>query len=124
MIMANDDGSRGWIGVDLDGTLAEYHGWEGIDKIGAPIPRMLERVKAWMAEGQPIKIVTARVARNPGRDRDVAEGHIRAWLVKHLGPSGAHIPITCKKDFSIITLWDDHCVQVIPNTGLRVDGNP
>ena len=26
--------SRGWIGVDLDGTLADYHGWRGAEHIG------------------------------------------------------------------------------------------
>jgi hypothetical protein len=32
----------GWIGVDLDGTLAHYDGWKGIDHIGEPIkPRGL-----------------------------------------------------------------------------------
>ena len=29
----------GWIGVDLDGTLARYDGWRGIDHIGEPMPR-------------------------------------------------------------------------------------
>ena len=24
----------------------------------------------------------------------------------------------------MVDLWDDRCVQVIPNTGLRVDGKP
>ena len=33
----------GWIGVDLDGTLAEYHGWNG-GAIGEPVPAMLARV--------------------------------------------------------------------------------
>src|SRR5262245_48902352 len=28
----------GWIGVDLDGTLAEYHGWKGIEHIDRPVP--------------------------------------------------------------------------------------
>lgn len=27
----------GWIGVDLDGTLAEYTGWKGVEHIGEPI---------------------------------------------------------------------------------------
>lgn len=41
--------TSGWIGVDLDGTLAEYHGW-GNGEIGDPVPAMLERVKKWLAE--------------------------------------------------------------------------
>ena len=34
-----------WIGVDLDGTLAEYHDWIGIHHIGRPITPMIERVQ-------------------------------------------------------------------------------
>ena len=32
--------------------------------------------------------------------------------------------MTHEKDFRMIQLWDDRCVQVIPNTGLRADGEP
>jgi len=51
----------GWIGVDFDCTLAEYHGWNG-GELGPPIPAMVERVKAWLAEGREVRIFTARVA--------------------------------------------------------------
>ena len=34
----------GWIGVDLDGTLAHYGGWIGPDHIGDPIAPMVERI--------------------------------------------------------------------------------
>lgn len=27
-------------------------------------------------------------------------------------------------DFAMVELWDDRCVQVIPNTGKRADGKP
>lgn len=46
--------TRPWIGVDLDGTLAEYHGWVSELHIGPPIPAMLARVKRWLAEGKEI----------------------------------------------------------------------
>ena len=52
---------KGWIGVDLDATLAEYNGWKGIEEIGDPVPAMADRVRKWIEEGQPIKIMTARV---------------------------------------------------------------
>lgn len=45
----------GWIGVDLDGTLAEYGGWKGADHIGAPVPAMLARVRAWLADAERAK---------------------------------------------------------------------
>lgn len=114
---------RGWIGVDLDGTLAKYHGWKGIEHIGEPVIPMLIRVSKWLAEGQPVRIMTARVGpqRNES-DRQAALGYIRRWLVLHFGKFGHSIPITHEKDFAMIELWDDRCVQVIPNTGERADG--
>lgn len=102
----------GWIGVDLDGTLAEYGGWQGADHIGAPVPRMLERVKGWLAEGREVKIFTARAC-IPEQLPPVQE-----WLERH-GIGG--LEITNMKDFGMIELWDDRCVQVIPNTGIAVE---
>ncbi len=55
----------GWIGVDLDGTLAEYHGWVSEQHIGAPVPVMVERAKAWVARGVEVRIFTARIAGMP-----------------------------------------------------------
>ena len=39
---------------------------------------------------------------------------IRKWCRKYVG---CELPVTCKKDFGMIELWDDRCIQVIPNTG-------
>lgn len=38
-----------WIGVDLDGTLAEYNGQ--LSGIGDPINPMMNRVKRWLSQG-------------------------------------------------------------------------
>lgn len=107
---------KGWIAVDLDGTLAEYSGWVNEEHIGAPIPIMLERVKLWLSEGKDVRIFTARV----GGERDVPriKGFIEAWCLEHLGQA---LPITNRKDYGMVELWDDRCVQVIPNTGQRAD---
>lgn len=102
---------RGWIGVDLDGTLAHYDGWKGIEHIGDPVPAMFERVKQWLAEGKTVKIFTARVC----RDRVEVIRHIHAWCEKHGLPP---LEVTNVKDFGMIELWDDRCVAVEPNTGL------
>ena len=52
----------GWTGFDLDGTLAEYHGWTGDPyHIGKPIPAIVDIAKDLLARGQPIKILTARL---------------------------------------------------------------
>lgn len=114
--------SRGWIGVDLDGTLAEYDGWKGADHIGAPVDRMVRRVRSWLEEGRDVRIFTARAyvgeADDPGPSEHVKEV-IRAWCVEHVG---VELPITFQKDYGMVELWDDRAVQVIPNTGLRADG--
>lgn len=111
--------SDGWIGVDLDGTLAEYLGW-GDGKIGKPIPKMMNRVKAWLAEGQTVKIFTARVGPQQNAssiNRMFIE--IKDWLEVNGLPRD--LEITATKDFQMIELWDDRCVQVIPNTGVSVE---
>ena len=106
----------GWIGVDLDGTLAEYGTWQGPLHIGKPVPAMLERVKGWIEEGQEVRIFTARVAHD---DSGGCQHEIERWCEQHLGQV---LPVTCRKDYGMIELWDDRCVQVIANTGQRADG--
>lgn len=106
---------NGWIGVDFDGTLAEYHGWAGPTDLGPPIPKMVERVKRWLAEGKDVRIFTARACPSPGAAAMVSA--IQAWCEEHVGRA---LPVTCTKDFGMVELWDDRCVQVIPNTGLPI----
>ena len=111
--------SNGWIGVDLDGTLAHYDGWNADDhSIGKPIPAMLDRVKKWLASGMEVRIFTARVG-GAHEDAEEARALVDDWCLKHLG---VILTVTCKKDYSMIQLWDDRCVQVEPNTGRRMDG--
>ncbi len=104
----------GWIGVDLDGTLAHYDEWSGPDHIGDPIEGMEVRVRAWIAVGRRVKIMTARA------DREENILPIQNWLVrnKFVWEDGTPLEITNKKDFQMIQLWDDRAVQVIPNTGM------
>jgi hypothetical protein len=109
--------SKGWIGVDLDGTLAVYEGWQGIEHIGRPVPAMVQRVKDWLADGIEVRIVTARVG-GKGPEREQARSYVRAWLIEHVGQA---LEITNEKDFGMVELWDDRSVQVIPNTGMTVE---
>lgn len=53
--------NNGWIGVDLDGTLAHYDTWEKWNVFGPPIRLMVNRVRKWLDEGKTVKIFTARV---------------------------------------------------------------
>ena len=100
---------RQWIGVDLDGTLAIAEPWQGFQHIGKPVPTMLKRVRIWLEMGYKVKIVTARAA-----DPEEAIPPIKAWLKANDLPD---LEITNGKDMDMIELWDDRCVQVIPNTG-------
>ena len=108
--------SMQWIGVDLDGTLAEADPWQGFEHIGKPVPLMIKRIKIWLQMGYRVKIVTARF-QNP----EEAVPPIRKWLEKQGLPP---LEITNAKDMDMIELWDDRCVQVIPNTGKPIGPNP
>ena len=111
----------GWIGVDLDGTLAHYEGWKSPQHIGEPIAPMVERVKLWLAAGKTVKIFTARVHGHGmpliGGGVEDAITPIKAWCLKHIGQE---LEVTNVKDFGLIELWDDRCVQVEANTGIPV----
>lgn len=96
-----------WIGVDLDGTLAEYHGVDA-DVIGKPIMPMVTRVLDWCNAGQEVRIFTAR-ASDPRQIPPVV-----AWCKEHLG---RELLVTCSKDFEMSELYDDRAVQVEINTG-------
>lgn len=112
---------RGWIGVDLDGTLAEYDHWRGEEHIGAPIPIMVNRVKLWIATGIQVKIMTARasVAGRGEEQRAKNIETIQAWALQHLGQK---LEVTSDKDWGMTELWDDRAIAVVPNKGItRLD---
>ncbi len=98
----------GWIGVDLDGTLAVYGGWKGPGHIGEPVEKMAARVRAWLASGREVRIFTAR-ASSPDQIPPVQD-----WTERHFG---VRLPVTNVKDFAMVELWDDRAVSVIANTG-------
>jgi hypothetical protein len=102
---------RGWIGVDLDGTLAHAEPMTDTSSIGAPVPRMVELVRKLSREGYRIKIFTARACDS----NQIAM--VREWLRKNGLPE---FEVTNVKDFEMIRLYDDRAVQVIPNTGETV----
>lgn len=109
--------NNGWIGVDLDGTLAHYDHWRGPGHIGEPVPLMVERVKLWLSAGKDVRIFTARVSRMAGIEGSESRAAILDWCDKHLG---RQLEITAEKDLCMIELWDDRCVQVIKNTGQAI----
>lgn len=109
--------SNGWIGVDLDGTLAHYEpGYSSNYVIGEPLQPMLDRVKAEIARGTDVRIFTARVAYPSSQDprAQLAKRIIEAWCLNYFGQV---LPITNAKDWDTIEIWDDRARQVVFNSG-------
>lgn len=118
-----------WIGVDFDGVLATDAVAAGLfPQVGAPIPAMVARVKDWLTAGKDVRIFTARVGPATIEECAVYGRSPQEWLVYQTGlienfciaQFGAPLPITCVKDFKMIALYDDRCVQMEPNTGRPV----
>ena len=102
--------SNGWIGVDLDGTLAKYESWQGPTHIGEPIGPMVRRIQDWLVRGIEVRIFTARAYR---AEPEVI-GAIQDWSHRHIG---TRLAVTCTKDYAMMELWDDRAVRVVANTG-------
>ncbi|MFC5457254.1 hypothetical protein [Prosthecobacter fluviatilis] len=100
---------KGWIGVDLDGTLARTTSGMHPHCIGPAVPAMLKRVRYWIKTGRKVKIFTAR-AGDP-----VSERFIHEWCAYYQLP---RLEITNRKDHQMIALWDDRAVGVVRNAGV------
>ena len=99
----------GWIGVDLDGTLAKHlPGKYRPTKIGDPIPKMVARIRRWVGHGKKVKIFTARA------DDEIAVNAIKKWLKDNELPD---LEVTNLKDKGMSEFWDDRAVGVKKNTG-------
>lgn len=141
--MTNDThgvAGQGWYGFDLDGTLAVYDHWRGIDHIGAPVAKTVRLMKRMHEDRLRVKILTARVSprtnpetmANPYLENRwciespddmpwalnpkvwTAREFVQDWCWRVLG----FVPeITHEKDHLMLNLFDDRVVQVEPNTG-------
>lgn len=96
--------------VDLDGTTAFYSGWHGKKQpIGAPIPKMIDKIKSFIAAGDRVVIFTARAKTLA----DVAE--VKKWLLDNdLGD----LEVTNIKKPEYDCMIDDKVIEVVRNTGL------
>lgn len=127
---------KGWYGFDLDGTLAVYDKWKGIDHIGEPVKPMVDLIRKMHDDGKVVKILTARIAPLKLEDGTVGESYITVpdgeggvtrtyahqfindWCHFNLG----FIPeIVYQKDHLMLELYDDRVKQVVPNEGLLVE---
>jgi hypothetical protein len=102
-----------WIGVDFDGTLAEYHGERDPHHVGAPIMPMIETVRGFLARGCDVRIFTSRV--HPmAPDPTTSARLIQVFCLEHFNKL---LPITYSKDPEMSELWDDRAIGVRTNTG-------
>lgn len=108
----------GWIGVDLDKTIATKQGPEGPSTIGAPIPAMIDRVKKMLAEGKDVRVFTARIS---GPNQETERKAINTFCQANFGRK---LPMTDKKDDHMLEMYDDRARQVEPNTGQIVGDKP
>lgn len=134
---------KGWYGFDLDGTLAKYDGWKGIDHIGDPVVPMVKLIRQMHDEGKVVKIMTARVAPkenpetkpNPYRTGNwcIQEPDVQTWALKDEWTPLEFIQEWCyltlgfvpevvyQKDHLMLELYDDRVKQVVPNEGWLVE---
>lgn len=134
---------KGWYGFDLDGTLAKYDGWKGINHIGEPVKPMVELIKRMHDEGKVVKIMTARIAPkaqpetkpNPYREGNwcIESPGTQAWALKGEWTALDFVQEWCyrilefvpevvyQKDHLMLELYDDRVKQVVPNEGWLVE---
>lgn len=99
--------NKGWIAVDLDGTLAEpFH---SISEIGPPQPIIVHHVKKLIySDGEEVRIFTSRISELNPTKRRVQELLIQQWCLKHLG---VILPITATKSSGIKMIIDDLAIN-------------
>lgn len=107
------------VAIDLDGTLAQYDGWKGVDVIGAPRPGALEFVTRLVAHGFDVVVYTARV-----QDRKGENGHepedvvylVHQWLGINGFPVEVRVHGSIGKPMAVAYV-DDRSVKVPTNPG-------
>lgn len=109
-----------WVGLDLDGSVAHYSIWQGIEHIGDPIPSVIDLTRKLLRQGKTVKIFTARMAEPDPIKRNMVRHYIREWCVKHIGVA---LEATNIKDFNMVALIDDRAIAVEKNTGRILGGD-
>lgn len=105
-------GNKLTVCIDLDGVLAEYNGWKGVDNIGDPIPGAVDFVND-LAEKYRIIIHTTRVNReiNNKYTQEELDLFVQEWLTKH----GFIWNGICPKPIAVAYV-DDRAVVCNPQT--------
>jgi hypothetical protein len=96
--------------IDFDATLAHHTGGKAL---GPPVPAMAEKVRRWLADGDEVRIFTARVSSSHPHVEGMRK-EIEDWCERHLGQ---RLEVTAEKKSDISDIHDDRARQVIPNLG-------
>lgn len=107
---------RKTVAVDLDGVLAQYDNWKGVECIGDPIEGAREFISNLLSEFKVV-IHTTRCSQtsNQGYTEHSLEEHIRNWLTKHKFPAGIEIWVREGKPIAVAYI-DDRAVCCKPQT--------
>ncbi len=108
--------SRKTIAVDLDGTLAEYDGWKGIDHIGHPIAGAQGFVRR-LLEFADVEVYTTRTALLPDRPAgETVESlalRVTRWLRENHFPAEVRVYAGAGKPL-VAAFIDDRAVSCRP----------
>lgn len=113
--------AKPWFGFDFDATIAHYPPKKADGMLGKPIEsEVLTLLKQLVAEGHECRIVTARVGSGTPAEIAKITKEMQAWCLTYVGKE---LPVTAKKDYLMIVLFDDRAIQVEYNTG-KLLGDP
>jgi hypothetical protein len=105
------------IALDVDGTLAFYNGWKGLDHFGDPIPGAVEFTKQ-LAKYYDIVIFTCRCTPDLHRlSANLLENKVKAWLDEH-GFVYHHIYSSPGKPYADVYI-DDRAVSCRPQDHIK-----
>lgn len=96
--------SRPVVAVDLDGTIAEYDGWQGEDVIGDAFPGAVHFLTALKTSGFDVVVFSARAGTELGVNA------IWAWLNKH-GVANLVDEVTNVKQYRFAVMVDDRAIR-------------
>lgn len=101
--------------VDLDGVLAKYDGWKGVEHIGDPIPGAVEFTKELSKIGDVVIFTTrCNPEVNKPEKAHLLVNRVEAWLDEH-GFEYAHVYAGVGKPIAVAYV-DDRAVTCEPQT--------
>ena len=105
----------GYTAFDLDGTLAiDTPNRNNDTEIGEPVIPMVELAKKLIAEGEDVRIFSARAWQPVPDMRKLVYNAINQWCIQHIGQA---LRIMYYKDHDLERFYDDKAVSVQKDTG-------